>query len=338
MAAATFAARPSTATHVGQRARRYRTGGATDRSPPSFAVMRALTLITLLPVLAACASSAPVAKPPASPDPSARQPTLEVRTVHATSNPILSDGTDYTTDPAPLVAGEAASDWTRYRERRSTISRCPSGRCWRPPPTRWPAVAHYPHFLKPDEVLGGRLPVAPMPRRSCRGRTANSILRAGRARRRDDQGQVRDWRAVADTPLGPWVDAHPEGPVVSCRIRSRTTSRTSTRRCSSMTTGASSPLGTFEFERGRARAGHGDVWRESCRCENAKWLRAAGLQAQRHLPPGVAANTRPTRAYGGVIRVHRVRNGAVTAGSVDLSRGDPRSGLVDHVAPGDRVL
>ena len=54
--------------------------------------MRIPILVTLLPVLAACASSAPVA------------PRLEARTVHATSNPILSDGTDYTADPAPLVA------------------------------------------------------------------------------------------------------------------------------------------------------------------------------------------------------------------------------------------
>ena len=68
--------------------------------------MRYLILITLLPMLAACASSAPVGGSPAATDPSARQSTLEARAVHAASNPILSDGTDYTTDPAPLVVGD----------------------------------------------------------------------------------------------------------------------------------------------------------------------------------------------------------------------------------------
>jgi hypothetical protein len=33
------------------------------------------------------------------------QRALEARTVRASSNPILSDGTDYSSDPAPLVVG-----------------------------------------------------------------------------------------------------------------------------------------------------------------------------------------------------------------------------------------
>lgn len=67
--------------------------------------MRRGTVITLLPVLAACTSSSPVARQPAGTDVSARQPALPARTVRTASNPILSDSTDYTSDPAPLVAG-----------------------------------------------------------------------------------------------------------------------------------------------------------------------------------------------------------------------------------------
>ena len=39
---------------------------------------------------------------------------------------------------------------------------------------------------------------------------------------------------------------------------------------------------------------------------------------------------------GGLLRLHRVRNVAVTAWSVDVSRRDSRSGVVDDVASGDR--
>src|SRR5262245_22373782 len=85
-----------------QHSLRIRTGWRGGPSIRMFTLMRFLTLVPLLPLLGACASSAPVGRPPAA-EPSIRQPTLEARTVRATSNPILSDGADYTSDPAPLV-------------------------------------------------------------------------------------------------------------------------------------------------------------------------------------------------------------------------------------------
>jgi hypothetical protein len=71
--------------------------------------MRSCILIALLPLLAACASSAPAARRSADAPPAATRPTLEARTVRAASNPILSDGADYRVDPAPIVAGGSST-------------------------------------------------------------------------------------------------------------------------------------------------------------------------------------------------------------------------------------
>ena len=62
-------------------------------------------IITLLPLIVACAPSVPSTRSTGGSDPSLRQPALDARPVRAASNPILSDGADYSTDPAPLVAG-----------------------------------------------------------------------------------------------------------------------------------------------------------------------------------------------------------------------------------------
>ena len=118
--------------------------------------MRSLTLITLLPVLAACASSAPVARPSAGNDASVTQTTLEARTVRAASNPILSDGSDYTADPAPLVAGGKLYILTGRDTAGPRVNdfKMPEWQLLEtssdPMTGRW---THYPHFLKPDEVF-----------------------------------------------------------------------------------------------------------------------------------------------------------------------------------------
>src|SRR4051794_177443 len=99
--------------------------------------MRSFALATLS-ILAACASSA-------------RRPTLEVRAVHAASNPILSDGTDYTTDPAPLVAGGKLYILTGRDTTSPGVNdfKMPE---WQMLETNDDPVAgrwnHYPHFLK----------------------------------------------------------------------------------------------------------------------------------------------------------------------------------------------
>jgi hypothetical protein len=181
--------------------------------------MRSLILITLLPMLAACASSARTARPPAAAEPSARQPTLESRTVHAASNPILSDGTDYTSDPAPLVAdgklyiltgrdtaGPGVNDFKMPEWQMLETADDPMAGWW----------THYPHFLRPEEVFKWAAPGRAYAAQIVRGPSGKFYLYApviyAAATTRD---KFAIGVAVGDTPLGPWVDAHPEGPVVS---------------------------------------------------------------------------------------------------------------------------
>jgi hypothetical protein len=181
--------------------------------------MRTLTLITLLPVLAACASSAPLAGAPAGTVRSARRPALEARAVHATSNPILSDGTDYTTDPAPLVAGGKLYILTGRDTASPGVNdfKMPE---WQMLETSGDPMAgewtHYPHFLRPEEVFKWAAPGRAYAAQIVQGPDGRFYLYApvvqAAATTRD---KFAIGVAVADSPLGPWVDAHPDGPVVS---------------------------------------------------------------------------------------------------------------------------
>jgi hypothetical protein len=179
--------------------------------------MRSTSLIALLPMLAACASSAPVAR--AAPDTPARRPALESRTIHATSNPIVSDGSYYTTDPAPLVVGDTLYILTG----RDTAS--PGVNDFHMP--EWQMLAtssdpmegrwtHYPHFLRPEEVFKWAAPGRAYAAQIVRAPNGRFYLYApvvyAAATTRD---KFAIGVAVSDTPLGPWVDAHPEGPIVS---------------------------------------------------------------------------------------------------------------------------
>jgi hypothetical protein len=193
--------------------------GINSKVQSPLTVMRFLTLVTLLPTLAACASSASVARPNAGIDASARQLALEVRTVRSVSNPILSDGANYTSDPDPLVAGGKLYIMTG----RDTASlgvldfKMPE---WQmlvttedPMAGRW---TYYPHFLKPHEVFKWAAPGRAYAAQIVQGPSGKFYLYApvihAAATTRD---KFAIGVAVADTPLGPWVDAHPTGPVVS---------------------------------------------------------------------------------------------------------------------------
>ena len=237
---------PSLARETGAAAR-DRGDGARSVSPP---VMRPLTL-TVLTAIAACTASArgttavPAVSTTVGTDESAK---LEARTIRATSNPILADGTDYTTDPAPLVAngqlyiltgrdtaGPGVNDFKMPEWQMLETSTDPMAGRW----------THYPHFLKPDAGLqvggtrsrlcradraGAERQVLSLRARSCtrpRRRETSSRSASRSPTRRSGRGSMRI-RRVRSFPS---------------RIRSRTTSRTSTRRCSSTTTGASSSIG-----------------------------------------------------------------------------------------------
>src|SRR5918911_845691 len=115
--------------------------------------MRILAPVALL----ALADCAPAARPADAGDAvTASRPRLEARAVRATSNPILSDGTDYTADPAPLVAGGKLYVITGRDTAGPRVNdfKMPE---WQmlvtggdPTAGRW---THYPHFLRPEAVF-----------------------------------------------------------------------------------------------------------------------------------------------------------------------------------------
>jgi hypothetical protein len=167
--------------------------------------MRLFGAITLLPMLAACVKST--------------HPGFESRLVRSASNPILADGTDYTADPAPFVAGGKLYILTGRDTAGPAVNdfRMPE---WQllatgddPMAGRW---THYPHFLKPDELFKWAAPGRAYAAQIVRGPSGRfymyaPVIHAAAASR--DKFAIGV--AAADSPLGPWTDAHPAGPVVS---------------------------------------------------------------------------------------------------------------------------
>ena len=173
---------------------------------------RTLGLASLF-ALAACALAR-------GPQPGSESSTrLESRRVHAPSNPILSDGNDYTADPAPVVAdgklyiitgrdtaGPRVNDFEMPEWQLLETSGDPMQGRW----------THYPHFLKPDDVFKWAAPGRAYAAQIVKGPSGKFYLYAPVIH---EAATTRDkfaiGVAVADSPLGPWTDAHPAGPVVS---------------------------------------------------------------------------------------------------------------------------
>lgn len=193
--------------------------GVSGRPAASLVMPRYVFLITIPAILAACASSSRGGKADDRGGASAAPRALESRSVHATSNPILSDGSYYTTDPAPLVvgdtlyiltgrdtAGPAVNDFEMPGWQMLVTARDPMSGWW----------THYPHFLRPEKVFAWAAPGRAYAAQIVRGPNGRFYLYApvlyAAATTRD---KFAIGVAVADSPLGPWVDAHPEGPVVS---------------------------------------------------------------------------------------------------------------------------
>jgi hypothetical protein len=167
--------------------------------------MRSLYFAALLPLLCACATAT-------------AGPVPEARAVHAAHNPILSDGADYTTDPAPLVADgklyiltgrDMAEDGVNdfiMPEWQMLVTDDPASGEW----------THYPHFIKPDDVFKWATPGRAYAAQIVQGPDKKyylyaPVMQAGTT----DKDGFAIGVAVSDTPIGPWTDAHASGPVVS---------------------------------------------------------------------------------------------------------------------------
>lgn len=141
-------------------------------------------------------------------------------TIQSRGNPILSDGRYYSTDPAPLVDGDtlwilAGRDVAPDNVNDFVMNE------WQLLSTKDPASGlwqHYPSVTRPEAVFSWAEPGRAYAGQIVRGIGGRFYLYAP-VLQRDSEAKDRFaiGVAVADTPLGPWRDAHPAGPIVSQR-------------------------------------------------------------------------------------------------------------------------
>ncbi|MGA8939511.1 MAG: family 43 glycosylhydrolase [Acidobacteriaceae bacterium] len=140
------------------------------------------------------------------------------RTIHSAGNPIVSDGSFYSADPAPIVVGD-----TLY---------ILAGRDVAPPDVNdfimpeWELFATkdvaskqwqlYPEFLRPEQVFAWARPGHAYAGQIVQGWNKRFYLYAPvQQASSPNQDPFAIGVAVADSVLGPWKDAHPSGPIVS---------------------------------------------------------------------------------------------------------------------------
>jgi hypothetical protein len=138
--------------------------------------------------------------------------------VHADHNPILSRGDYYSTDPAPLVVGDTLYILTGRDEAPIGVNDFIMNE-WQLLATRdvgsgdW---LFYPHLARPEQIFRWAAPGRAYAGQIIQGPDRRfyfyaPVLQAHSA----DKDGFAIGVAVSDSPLGPWTDAHPAGPIIS---------------------------------------------------------------------------------------------------------------------------
>jgi hypothetical protein len=146
--------------------------------------------------------------------PAAAQPVA----VHAPGNPILADGRYYSTDPAPVVVGDTLWILAGRDEAPADVNDFIMN-AWQALSTRDPASGdwlHYPAIARPEAVFRWAEPGRAYAGQIVPGRDGRFYLYAPVLQAVSDaKDRFAIGVAVADSPAGPWTDAHPGGPIVS---------------------------------------------------------------------------------------------------------------------------
>jgi hypothetical protein len=140
------------------------------------------------------------------------------RSIQSAGNPIIADGSYYSADPAPLVVGdtlyivvgrdEAPPDVNDFIMREWQLLATKDVKSG-----RW---THYPGFLRPEQIFKWAAPARAYAAQMVRGSDGRFYLYAPVIEANSKQEDAfAIGVAVADAPLGPWHDAHPQGPIVS---------------------------------------------------------------------------------------------------------------------------
>ncbi|MPT48650.1 MAG: glycosyl hydrolase family 43 [Sphingobium sp.] len=165
--------------------------------------------------MAGCAQGGDVPPPPAAPGAPAP------RSVTITGNPILAEGDYYSADPAPFVADgalwilagrdEAPADVNDFIMKEWQLLRTTD-----PASGKW---THYPRIASPGDVFAWAEKDRAYAGQIITGPDGRYYFYAPVMERNSDaKDRFAIGVAVADSPTGPWKDAHPSGPILSQRV------------------------------------------------------------------------------------------------------------------------
>lgn len=150
----------------------------------------------------------------------AAQPAPVPRALESKGNPIIADGSYYTADAAPLVAGDTLYIIAGRDEAPSDVNDFVMNE-WELLATKDVASGHWTHysnFLRPETVFAWAAAGRAYAAQIVQGKDRRFYLYApvieAASHEKDPFGVGV---AVADSPLGPWKDAHPSGPIASQR-------------------------------------------------------------------------------------------------------------------------
>lgn len=138
--------------------------------------------------------------------------------IHSAGNPILSDGSYYSADPAPIVVGDTLYILAGRDEAAPNVNNFIMNE-WQLFSTRNVASKqwlHYPGILRPESVFTWSKPGHAYAGQIIQGADKRFYLYAPvQEGKREHTDPFVIGVAVSDSVLGPWKDAHPSGPIVS---------------------------------------------------------------------------------------------------------------------------
>jgi hypothetical protein len=158
--------------------------------------------------------------------PLAAQTMPRAEKIHSTGNPILADGRYYSTDPAPMVIGDTLWILAGRDEAPADVNDFIMNE-WQLLATKDPAKGdwtHYPAIARPEAVFKWAEPGRAYAGQIVPGGDGKFYMYAPVLEAKSDApDRFAIGVAVADSPVGPWRDAHPAGPIISQRTPERNT-------------------------------------------------------------------------------------------------------------------
>jgi hypothetical protein len=139
-------------------------------------------------------------------------------TIKSPGNPILGDGSYYSADPAPVVAGDTLYILAGRDEAPGNVNDFIMNE-WQIFSTKDVASGvwqHTPGILRPETVFKWAAPGHAYAGQITQGPDKRYYLYAPvQEAKSKNEDTFAIGVAVADSPLGPWKDAHPSGPIIS---------------------------------------------------------------------------------------------------------------------------